>query len=90
MLTFIGGGEGYGLLQKWEEVSEKALPEWLWRETMVRGLNKDPAEVKEVGEAVKHNFAVTPLDCLILNDVPKINGLLCTVHFTARKSFSFT
>lgn len=33
---------------------------------MVRGLKKDPAEVKEEGEAVKRNFAVTPLDCLIL------------------------
>lgn len=57
---------------------------------MVRGLKTDPAEVKEEGEAVKHNFAVTPLDCLILNDVPIMNGLLCTIHFTARKSFSFT
>lgn len=53
---------------------------------MVTGLNKDPAEVKEVGEAVKGNLAVTPLDCLILNEVPVMNGLLCTIHFTARKS----
>lgn len=53
---------------------------------MVRGLNKDPAEVKDVGEAVKRNSAVTPLDCLILSEVPIMNGLLCTVHFTARKT----
>lgn len=42
---------------------------------MVRGLNKDPAEVKEVDEALKRHFAVTPLDCLIVNEVPIMNGL---------------
>lgn len=45
MLTFIGGGEGCGLLQNGRRFLRR-LPGWLWRETMVRGLNKDPAEVK--------------------------------------------
>jgi len=58
---------------------------------IVKGNNGERIKERSGGsEAVKRNFAVTPLNCLILNDVPIMNGLLCTIHLTARKSFCFT